>query len=196
MSQAIHILGVDPGFANIGLVVVKLKSNKEFVKHVEAFVTKKSPKKTRVLTTDDNLMRAKQIARRLRELDRKYRFRGIAAEAMSFPRNASAAAKMSLAWGVLADLSEGAGIPIIQARPQAIRAALGLQPKKAEGKDSAKNRTQVALRKRFKKFASLVERSGIPKGRWEHCYDALAAVVACLESPEIQWARSLNGERC
>lgn len=190
--MSIHILGVDPGFAYVGLVVVKLRGLHVFVKHAEVFTTKKASKKQRVLATDDNLHRAKQIARRLSDLDKLYRIRGIAAEAMSFPRNASAAAKVSLCWGVLSCFSEVANVPILQARPQEIRAALGLKPVKGETKGDKKTKTQAKLNARFGKFVSRVAAAGIPKSQHEHVYDALAAAVACIKSPEIQWARSLS----
>lgn len=190
-ETSVYVLGIDPGFANIGIVIAKLTKDRVKIVHGQSFVTKKADKKSRVLTTDDNMTRTKQIVRCLKELYAKYQFVAIAAEAMSFPRNASAAGKMCLCWGALGCLSEWLNLPIFQARPQNIRAALGMQPVKHETKEHGKLRVQKRVIKRLPEMVKRVAKAKIPATRQEHVFDAAAAVLTALNSPELQWVRGL-----
>jgi Holliday junction resolvasome RuvABC endonuclease subunit len=109
--------------------------------------------------------------------------RAIAAEAMSFPRNASNSAKMALCWGVLASIAEARGLPIVQTSPQALKRAV-------TGSATAdKAEVQFGL---LRRFGNDVEELFIgPDGLREHAFDALAAVVACLDSEPLRLARSM-----
>jgi len=187
-DEAIYLLCLDPGFASVGVVVLKLTSKGEFVKVAKLIETKKAPKKQRLLVAHENVQRTIEIVRALRELDQQFMFRAICAESMSFPRNSSAAAKMAMCWGALCWFSESARTPILQARPQEIRAALGL--KAGAGRKVGKEIVAARLRRKFKKAAKVIE-AAAPPSKQEHLYDALAAGVACLQASEIQFVRNL-----
>jgi Holliday junction resolvasome RuvABC endonuclease subunit len=181
------LLGVDPGFASIGLAVYEL-GNPDHVVAMGLITTEKSPKKQEVLASNDNLVRAMEIHREIVRVLKETEDRGgkvvaICAEAMSFPRNASAASKVSLTWGVLASLSEARSIPIIQASPQAVKL------KVCGSKTATKEEVEEALVKQYPYLPDLV---ALPKTKREHVYDALAVVLTCLNHPTIQAVRMFS----
>lgn len=94
----------------------------------------------------------------------------VCAEAMSYPPGAASAARISIAWGVVASVTYG--IPFDEASPQRIKKAV-------VGRVGASKRdVQDALIDRFGigRMERLLVR--VKRGSWEHPCDALAAVVA------------------
>lgn len=184
------VLGVDPGFANIGYAVVVLHPDgTEVPTHMGVFRTDKSNAKQKVFASDDNLRRAREIYRFLRDLLRDGPHgpvRAICAETMSYPRNSATAAKMSMCWGVLAGLSEEFDIPVLQATPQ------GLKKNVAGKKTASKTGIQRALYKLYGKDVLKELCSGTPASCLEHPYDALGAVVACRDSEVLRLARRMS----
>lgn len=184
MSREVFILGVDPGFASFGFGIVNLLPTSEFVIKVDVVRTQKSPKKLNVKAADDNFRRSQAIAAVLHDVVRKYQPMAIAAEAMSFPRNASAAAKVAMAWGILSDVCHVYQLPMVQATPQEIKKTL------CGNKSATKEDVQKALEGRyehqFQHFTGVV-----PAGQWEHGFDAVGAVVSCLDSDVIRMARGM-----
>lgn len=191
------ILGIDPGFASLGYAVLNLTPEGPEVASLGVVRTKKSDKKQRVLAADDNIRRLRELYRPIDSLVRDgilpgqpARGRGkqvvfgpptnvklLCAEKMSFPRNASAAAKMAMSWGLIVASLERWGLPLLQASPQDIK-------RRVTGDASAsKEDVQNALKKRFGRgLARMV--SSLPEGEHEHAFDALASAVACLDSEE------------
>lgn len=182
------VIGIDPGFAKVGYSIVRLDRDKLVPITMGILRTKKSDKKLKVLASDDNFRRARELAEALIELATEASAQGevvaICAEAKSFPRNASAAAKVAMFWGILALFCVEKGLPLIQARPQEIK-------KKMCGETSAsKEEVQAACRETFgDEISLLVEEIG--KSDLEHPYDALAAVVACSDSETLRLARRM-----
>jgi crossover junction endodeoxyribonuclease RuvC len=183
----ILILGIDPGFANVGWALVELDggTHKETLMGMGLIETEKSSKKQKVLTSDDNYRRAREIARAVRQL--KPRAQVLCAESMSFPRNASAAAKVAMTWGVLADFCEVEDVPLLMASPKELKRAV------CADASASKEQIQKALRVRFgTRPEELLKESGIPPSSQEHPYDALAAVVACLDSEVLRLLRKAS----
>lgn len=177
------ILGLDPGFASLGVAVVELRSGGESVRQLHVIRTSKSDRKRGVRASDDNVRRAREIARQLGVIIGTTKPRAICAESMSFPRSSSVAGKMCLAWGVVATLSHVFGTPLVQASPKEVKlAACG------DG-GASKEDVIAAMRARFPECASLT--AGINRGEHEHCFDALAAVVACLDSEVLRLLRGV-----
>lgn len=188
------ILGLDPGFASLGFAVLKLEATGPEVATLGVLRTKKSDKKMRVLAADDNIRRSREIIRPLDNLfvagntDYVHRTYGglfenrsqttmVCAEKMSFPRNASAAAKMAMSWGMIVALLERYQLPLLQASPQDVK-------RRVTGKATAtKDDVEKALCKRFGRGLRRMV-SALPKGEHEHAFDALASAVACLDSEE------------
>jgi crossover junction endodeoxyribonuclease RuvC len=188
------VLGIDPGFASIGYSVVDVLEDRLAVISMGVIRTEKSSKKTGIRASDDNLNRAKEISRELATLIDHHHITVICAETMSYPRNASAAAKMAMCWGVLATLADRYNLPITQASPQEIKKAV------CGKKDASKEEVQEAVRTMFPVTAEGVTKQGcpyilreVPRSLWEHPFDALAAVVACRESEVLLLARRMAG---
>lgn len=174
-----NVLSLDPGFASVGYSIVELLSQGERVVAFGVIRTQKSVKKRHVLACEDNFARAREIALRLRSLAVTHDVRAICAEAMSFPRQASVAAKMAMCWGILADLTADRNLPLVQPTPQHVKKALC-------GKASAsKIEVEAAVRARY----CGLDLTGIPSGQQEHVFDSLAAVVASLDSEVLRALR-------
>lgn len=180
-------MGIDPGFASTGFSLLRLgkESSQDQIVLMGLIRTQKSSAVRKIRASDDNLARAREIYADLCRLVDQYNVRIICAETMSYPRNASSAAKMSMCWGVIASLSFQKNLPVVQASPQEIKKKLcGLA-------NASKEDIQVSLNKKFKALGvpdSPFLRN-IPKSAIEHPYDALASVIACQDSDVMLMAR-------
>lgn len=179
------VLGIDPGFANVGWALVELDgaAAKETVVGMGLIETEKSSAKQNVLASNDNFRRAREISRALRQVT-SVRPHVLCAESMSFPRNASSAAKTAMTWGVVADFCEVEEIPLLMASPKELKRAV------CADASASKEKIQEALRERFgARPVELLKAAGVPPSSQEHPYDALAAVVACLHSETLSLLR-------
>ena len=178
------VLGIDPGFSRVGYAVVSLDGQ-----HVVAggvIRTQKAAKKLRTYASDDNWQRAQLIGGRLEEILDAYPARTFCAEAMSFPRSASVAAKMAMCWGVLAEIARRRDLPLLQVRPQALKVAVC-------GKSTAsKDEVKAAVLRRIPEAALY-----LPKATTlhEHYMDSVGAVLACLDSDVLRALRQLERTR-
>lgn len=175
-----RILGLDPGFANIGWGVVELHPTnpaEDAILSCGVFRTEKSDKKRQVAASDDNLRRGREITAELQKLIELHNVSAICAESMSFPRNASAAAKVAMCWGVVAALVHQKRLPLSQSSPQEIKRLL------CGKKDASKEDVAAAVRKRYPAIGPMVEEV-IPSAR-EHAFDAVAAILASLETSDV-----------
>jgi crossover junction endodeoxyribonuclease RuvC len=186
-----RVLGIDPGFASIGYAVLELLPETEVVIDMGVIHTEKSQKKREVRASDDNLNRARKIHSALGALMSKHQPSVICAETMSFPRNSGAAAKVAMCWGVIASLTQTSGVPIVQASPQEIKKALC-------GVGSAsKEQVQNAVQSRYYPpgthgvvpLVNILAINGVKKSDLEHPYDALAAIISCIQSEIVRMAR-------
>ena len=193
--EGVFILGVDPGFAFFGLSVVQLLPDAERIVWVDVIRTQKTDKKREVRAADDNFHRAQVIAAELHAVVKQHCPVAIAAEAASDPRNASAAGKIRMAWGVLADLCYVYQLPLVQVSPQDIKKAL------CGDKSASKEEVRAALEGRYSGQFDVFKarfppaRPPKPNGQWEHGFDATGAVVTCLDSQVIRMARGMSGAK-
>jgi crossover junction endodeoxyribonuclease RuvC len=176
------IVGCDCGLANFGLAVVELDATSERVIALEVMRTRPTAKKHRVLAADDAVRRVRLLSGRLLALIGEHGPVAFCAEAMSSPRSASSAAKLAMSWGALATVAEVAGLPVVAASPQAIKVAV------AGNGAASKLDVQAGL---IERFGDAEMFDAINRGEREHAADALAAVVACLDSDVIRLARRL-----
>ena len=178
------VLGLDPGFASFGWCALSLTAAPSLLpvqlRAVAAGVlrTSKSAAKHHVYASDDNVARARDLWVRLSMLVAEFKPAALCAEAMSFPRNASAAAKVAISWGLLAALAEEHRLPLIQALPQAVKLAC------CGKKDASKDEVALAVANLTGMHDGLL--GGVPKGQYEHPYDACAVAVACLGSDVLR----------
>lgn len=166
----VRAFGVDPGFANFGWAVVDLAEPDIAASYLAGGVitTKKAQKKQRVASADDNYQRMQYLTRQLLHLFEVHQPSVVCAESMSFPPNASGAAKMAYSWGILAALAEERDVPMVMHTPQEIKLAV------VQDRAASKLEIKEGLEKLYPKLTSIL--SHIPRGRQEHPIDALAAV--------------------
>ena len=181
-----NVIGLDPGFASFGVAVVNLLPDREIVEEMVVIRTQKSAKKKNVKAVDDNFLRACQISSELRTIIETLKPVAMVAESKSDPRNASVAGKVSMAWGVLADIAVDYRISMIQASPQEIKKVL------CGNKSATKTDVQDEIEARYDGTAIEVFKKQYPAGQWEHGFDAVGAVVACLDDPVLQMVRRMG----
>jgi Holliday junction resolvasome RuvABC endonuclease subunit len=183
----IRVLGIDPGFASIGWAIVRLGRGEVSpeIEGMGVFHTQKGDRKQGVLASDDNFRRARELAVFFDEAVNDIHV--ACSESMSYPRNASNAAKVALCWGVLASLCEAKSLPMVQASPQEVKKVL------CGKKDASKEDVQQALNVRFNWVPKkMLEEQKVTKSDLEHPYDALAAVVACARSEIVVAMRKMS----
>lgn len=181
--KSIFLLGIDPGFANLGYSILELTASWKKLQVAGVLCTEKSDKKRKVLAADDNVRRARQIAAVLENLVQTNSVSVICAESMSFPRNASAAAKMAMSWGIIASITERLRLPLLQVSPQELKMAVC-------GKKSAtKEEVQASIKRQLsvEKFLS-----GTARSLHEHAYDSVGATLACLDSEVVRALTALT----
>lgn len=183
-ERAVAVLGIDPGFAALGLARVEYRADGcTAVDTLRTFRTAKSGKKAAVLATEDNMRRCQEIGEALATYFADEDVVAVCCESQSWPRNAGAAAKVAMAWGVLAEIARARGVPIVQASPQRIKLA-------ACGRRSAtKLEVRAAMDKRYPLHPPWPRR----KADVEHAADALAAVWACRDAGVIVAVRRALG---
>lgn len=197
------ILALDPGFAFLGYALLELlPDGSEDVLALGVVRTSPSNKKRKVLSADDNVRRCREISVKLSNLmngllpkkgngiDTLLPIRSVrivAAEAMSFPRNSSSAAKMAMTWGLIIGEVESANLPLLQASPQEVKVAL------TGKKDASKSDVEKAVLRRYASSSRKLQRflADVPEKQREHAWDALAAGVACLNSDQVRLIRNL-----
>lgn len=181
------LVGIDPGIAHFGFSFVELLPDSLVPIRMSLIMTEKSDKKLKIFASDDNARRGKEISKGFREaLETIPRPVAFCVEAKSFPRNASAAAKTAITWGIIIAHAERFDIPIFQARPQEIKQHL------CGGKASSKVAVQNAIDGLFGEdvIHPLVE--GIAETKREHPYDSVGAVIACAESEILRMIRRMS----
>lgn len=178
------VLGIDPGFASMGLAAVNVGPDTERILELAVLRTEKSARKLEVRASDDNVRRAVQLTKGLCRLIDKHNPIAIAAEAQSWPRNAGSSAKVGIAWGVVAAVASWYSLAIVQTSPQALKKAV------CGSKTATKEDVIAAIEGRFPD----VEWPS-PASTVEHAADAIGAVLACLDSSALQMARKLGGTK-
>jgi len=189
--SSVLVMGIDPGFSSLGYAFVRLGQTDTVPVRMGLIRTKKSSKKLKVLASDDNFRRSKEIVEALDRVIAEVEaqdvghLRTICVESMSFPRNSSSAAKVAMVWGILAKMSVDTGIPVLQARPQEIKETL------CHKANASKVEVRRACETIFGKdlLDELVK--AVPESSREHPYDGLAAVVACLGSETVRLVRKM-----
>jgi crossover junction endodeoxyribonuclease RuvC len=176
------ILGVDGGLATCGLALAAIRNDGSLdLLKVATVRTTKSAAKRGVYASDDNVRRCRELAAELH----CFVYGSLAlicAEAMSFPRSSSTAAKMGMGWGVLAALAYELEVPIVQASPQQIKLAL------CGKKNASKAEVQAAIEDRWSHVQWPKRKADV-----EHAADAAAAIVACEQSNEMRILASAGG---
>lgn len=180
MAKGIVVLGQDPGFLHFGYALAEVSRRKVVVLDMGLIVTKSSSKKARVLRSDDNARRSKELVRGLAPL--YVRAHVAVNEAMSFVRSASTMAQIGRAFGIKDTFVEVRRLPNCEVSPMQIKMAV------CGNRSASKDEIQAALDDRFGYSLSDRHCPHIPAGKLEHPYDALGAIIACLDSDVVRAA--------
>jgi crossover junction endodeoxyribonuclease RuvC len=174
------VIGVDPGLAALGLARVQIRRDDEHVAGLAVARTQKDSRKHEVLSCDDTMRRAAELADALERwlLATPGEVVAIVTEAVSMPRSGSVCFKQGLAFGVLAAVALARRVPVIQVTPQNLKRAV------TGDRSASKEAVQVALTARY----GAIDWPR-PAGIMEHAADALGAVVAALPHPAIMAVR-------
>jgi len=189
MERKLIILGLDPGFSSLGYAMTTWEDDRLRPLKIGVIHTKKANKKTHVLACEDNFERSRELAVALRRLISGQRIIAVCAEAMSFPRQASVAAKVAMCWGVLADITVTESLALVQPTPQRVKKALcgKITASKEEVQDAV-----VAYGWTPEDRAALIAQiAALNKGDREHAVDALAVIITSADGEVLRLARKL-----
>lgn len=158
------ILGIDGGLAHMGLAVAVVGKERPTVIWSSVIETVKQSEGT---AAADNVRRAREVWLALDEVVSQYRPARIVAEAMSHPRDARAAAMLSMSWGVIAAIAAQRGLPVDGQSPMALKRRL-------TGNQTAKKDEVIAAVRELYPEVRWMPRRDL----WEHQADAVAAIHA------------------
>jgi len=181
------LLGVDPGLAACGLAVVGLEGAAARVLWLQVIRTAPSAKKRRLRSADDLGDRLRAIATVLHaRLQEHPDLVAFCVEAKAIPFRGgrmmvkpSAVSALGRVRGLLDAFAVERGLPIIEETAQTLKLLT------AGRRDASKADVQAALELRFPEVKALWPTQ---KSLQEHAADALAAVVAGLESDVVRAA--------
>jgi Holliday junction resolvasome RuvABC endonuclease subunit len=180
------VLGIDPGFASLGLAVVELLPVGERIVSVQVLRTQPNKAKRNIRKADDNSDRARELARLL-EAAITPDVVALCVEAIALPFGRvqhSVVSNLGRIRGVLDALAEVHGLPIIEETPGTLKLL-------ATGdRTASKEVVQECLEERFPGLEALWPPQ---KGLIEHASDAVAAVLAGLQSDVVLAARRARG---
>lgn len=178
------ILGIDPGFANLGWAILLHDRETRFLA-VGTVTTEKTTHKREVRAASDNTRRLRELALALAEIVEK-RLAAfsladvlLAAEEASHPRQAASAIKVGAAWGVVVAFAATADLPIVEVAPKDLKRIV------AGNAGATKDGVQAALEALHPELAGLWPigpRGG--KELVEHACDA-AAVAHCALASDL-----------
>lgn len=196
-ASSAAVMGIDPGFSSIGWAVFDIADPLRF-RTGSIFHTEKATTKSNTLACDDNFVRARLIATELRRIVRDHGVRVICAEAMSFPRSSSVAAKVAMTWGILADISADMDLPMLQPTPQKVKKAVcGIVTASKDDIARAVEQQHPAAAIAINAFVT-ARAAATPGGRkklsdLEHFWDSCAVVMTCRDSEHFRLMRRLSG---
>jgi crossover junction endodeoxyribonuclease RuvC len=172
----VTVLGIDPGFANIGLMSIQLQGRKSKALATFSIETKKPPKKRRTLReADDDVRRLEEIEDRFRVIMEEVNPDIVAMERVPRLKNASATRQCALAWGAMHAICRNGKIPVLIYDTDVIK-------KRVTGdKQASKVKMVNALKKIFPRFKDW------PEGkRVEHVADAGGAALCAENDPAVE----------
>lgn len=173
-----NVLGIDPGFADIGCVLVSADGSRL----LRALHIKTSKSTRKIPVSVDNENRARDIYSSLLPLYEECAI--VCVEAESYPRNASSAAKVAMCRGVVIALAQQFDVSIVQVSPKDLKLRV------VGRKSASKKEVEDALRVRMGSQVEIID-NNYPKSKRSHIYDALGAVIACLSTNEMRLLRNL-----
>lgn len=174
--MGVVVLGVDPGFANIGLMGIKLRALSAAIVYAKYIGTKKPPKKKRKLReTDDDIRRLEIICVEFSAALDEVQPDVVAMERVPRLRNAAANRQCATAWGAMYCEARSRGIPVLVYDTDEIKIAV-------TGKAQASKELMVkAMKKKFPTFKDWPSKTKV-----EHVADAGGAALCAKNDPSVE----------
>lgn len=174
MSRVV-ILGVDPGFANIGVMAIKLTKNRRSVKRAEFIGTKPAGKKRKIRDADDDTRRLEEIRIAFRKTLAEVCPNVVAMERVPRLRNPKANRQCALAWAAMYTCAREKGLPVLVYDTDEIKETV-------TGKKTASKESMVTcLQALFPNFKDWPEGSKV-----EHVCDAGGAALCAESDPAVE----------
>jgi Holliday junction resolvasome RuvABC endonuclease subunit len=193
MSNYPMVVGVDPGFANFGVAVIRILPEGEEIVRIDVFRTKSQTRRRHLLAVDDDSRRLAWLGDQFGGICEEYKVRAVIAEEKRRLPHSGSAAKLAMGWAVAVLIARLRGIPFRQVTPGEIKLATAGSEKasKAQVQDAIRGMYSgsQALRDFDQKTAN--PRTVKPQKHREHGYDAVGAVIAALDSDIISTLRSM-----
>lgn len=185
---ASNILSTDPGLASVGYVLSRLWTRTSIAPLVEAYeagvwkadLPEADAREKSVV--EESFSRARVQAENVRRVVQASGVSVLVTEALSHPRDAGSAAKVSMFWGALAAVTDELGLHVEMVRPQDVRKALNL-PKTTRAMTRVQKKKLVhdALSERYGAVAMKRLLGHLTRAEDRtHPTDALATLTAAL----------------
>lgn len=177
IRRPVVVLGIDPGFANLGFAVYDIA--KEQLLEAGIITTEKSGRRQEILASSDDMARTRLLLEGLWGFTERYTIACIAYEATSLPRNASVSCKLGRAFAVIGAVAHVARCATVEFSPQ------DLKKRVSGSKLSSKEEVEAAVLEK-PGFSKLWGLATVNAGRREHISDAAAAAWCALDSAPVR----------
>lgn len=177
MSDALKIIGVDPGLANMGVALFLFHPDEGYaLDSVVLIETKKDSKKRGLRQKSDDVRRLQKVIAQFREIVIDWKPDVCAFEDVPTLRNSMAVRKVAMSWGAcFAVANERPGTMLLEYGPQDLKVVV------TGSKSSSKAEIIETLSKRFPALAE----STIAPSKKEHVADAVAAALKAAQDPAV-----------
>lgn len=172
----------------MGYALVSYSGSKTDLRVLEMGVLATSKSAHKVRLSEDNVRRSRLLTRKLDEkivglyedVDRFQFPSCICSEAMSYPPSATRAHQLGISWGIVSALAETRGLPIVQVSPQDLKHIC------TGSRTASKGELRARLSMDYPSSMEAFEKAEVTASKAEHCWDALGAVVACLDTEIVR----------
>lgn len=197
------IVGVDPGFASMGIALLELEGGAIKGLKVKVLQTAPAAKKRKMLVVDDLLQRVRELWAGLSDFVWTHEPKVMVLEAFSQPQHSNAATRLALGYAVAVLVAESRDIALIQFLPGEIRKRIGVikpekvkVPKEATKAEKTKARalnaaaTKKSVYDAVARIMPSVEAviAAVPKDLREHAVDAAAVALAAVDTDIVRAA--------
>lgn len=176
MSEPLRIMGIDPGLRNLGVSKLLLDPPVGYdLVGLEFIETKKEDKKRGLRQKADDTRRLGAIVDRFDEIVRDWKPHVFSFEERPTVRNASASAKVALAYGACLAIARLQKALVLEYGPMDLKVLV------CDNKKASKQDVDDALSARF----SVLANYEIAASKREHLADAVAAALKAAQDPAV-----------
>lgn len=180
--MSVLVLGVDPGFANIGVMAVELLSVGAKARFVESIVTKKDSKKRNLRQESDDTRRLELIRVEFSCLLDRIKPQVAAFERVPrIAKNPTATRQCALGWACMWTVCRDHGLPVLVFEPEDIKYEV------CKNRSASKEDMVKALKARFPGFKGWPDTKKV-----EHVADAGGAALLARCDPIVEVIMNVN----